>query len=251
MKYAELEKKIELAKDLSFGEIFQRSIELFKKTWLQGLIMLLLTFVCIIPFYLIIYFPLGIAGYLSSQGNLNHSEPNGFLIVMSVVGMLILITVVFAIGIALKAAFYRIIKNKDFNLSTTDDYFFFFKKAYLGKLFTLTLAFMGILTAAILVFVLPLFYVIVPLSLAQVIFALNPELSVGEIFKASFKLGNKKWLLTFGLLIVSSFLAQFVGLLACGVGIILTASFALIPVYFIYKDVVDLHEAPAVEENTL
>ena len=42
--------KIENAKDLDFGDIFNKCIELFKKVWLQGLVMLLLTFVLSIPF---------------------------------------------------------------------------------------------------------------------------------------------------------------------------------------------------------
>ena len=52
--------KIENAKSLDFGDILSESIELFKKVWVQGLVMLLLTLVILIPFYLIMYLPLQI-----------------------------------------------------------------------------------------------------------------------------------------------------------------------------------------------
>jgi hypothetical protein len=70
------------------------------------------------------------------------------------------------------------------------------------------------------------------------IFAFNPELSVGDIVSASFKLGHKKWLLSFGLLIVSGILAEIVGLLMCGIGVLFTAAFVYHPTYFIYKNVI-------------
>ena len=44
--------------------------------------------------------------------------------------------------------------------------------------------------------------------------------------------------MTFGLVIVSSILAEVVGLLLCGIGIFATASFIYLPTYYIYKEVV-------------
>lgn len=76
----------------------------------------------------------------------------------------------------------------------------------------------------------------------NVIFAFNPELSTSEIVKAGFKLGNKKWLLTFGLIIISGLIAEIIGLLMCCVGIFVTASFAYLPAYFIYKESVGFDE---------
>ena len=69
-------------------------------------------------------------------------------------------------------------------------------------------------------------------------FAFNPELSVGDIVKASFKLGHKKWLLAFGLILVSLLLAQIVGMLLCGIGTLFTAAFVYHPTYLIYKEVI-------------
>ena len=82
----------------------------------------------------------------------------------------------------------------------------------------------------------------VPLSLLPVIYAFNPELSMSNLIKASFDLGNKKWFITFGLTIVAGFLAQIVGMLLCGIGIFFTASFAAIPIYFVYKEVIGFED---------
>ena len=73
-------------------------------------------------------------------------------------------------------------------------------------------------------------------------YAFNPEISSSNLVKASFDLGNKKWLITFGITLVAGILAQMVGMLMCGVGIFVTASFAAIPLYFIYKEVIGFGE---------
>ena len=128
--------------------------------------------------------------------------------------------------------------HKDLNSNTPDDYFYFLKKPYLGKTVKISLAYLGISIGAMLLCVLPLIYVIVPLSLMVVVYACNPDLSISDIIKASFDLGKKKWFLTFGLIFIAGILAETVGLLMCVVGIFVTASFSMIPVYFIYKGVI-------------
>ena len=45
MKTIEMKRRIEDAKALDFGTIFNQSIELFKKVWVQGLVVLLLNMV--------------------------------------------------------------------------------------------------------------------------------------------------------------------------------------------------------------
>jgi hypothetical protein len=75
----------------------------------------------------------------------------------------------------------------------------------------------------------------VPLQLLVAIFAFNPQLSVSEIIRASFKLGNKYWLTLFGLIIISSLIAQ-LGVLLCLVGVFITAYFIYVPLYLFYRD---------------
>ena len=106
----------------------------------------------------------------------------------------------------------------------------------------------GISIIAALLCYVPIFYVIVPLSYFAIVFAFNSELTVGEIVKVSFKLGNKKWLLTFGLILVSSILAQIVGFLACGIGVLFTATFVYHPIYLIYKEIIGFDETSEIEE---
>lgn len=240
--------KIDGAKALDFGIIFNQSIELFKKTWLQGLVMLLLTMVFMIPFYVLMYLPL-IAMGLTSPESFQSGE--GFNIALMIpFYLMILVFVFFAmiIGFGLKSAFFRICKMKDFNESTSDDYFYFFKKPYLGKTIKLAAVTFGISILAMLLCVFPIVYVMVPIALINVIYAFNPEMTTSDIVKIGFRLGNKKWLITFGLMIIAGFLAQIVGMLMCFVGVFVTASFAYIPCYFVYKESIGFNEANIIDE---
>ena len=236
--------KIDHAKALDFGTIFNQSIELFKKVWVQGLVMLLLTFTLMIPFYLIIYLPLLAIGFIDPEMMQNGEEPNLILMIPFIIMMLAFAFFAMVIGFGLKASFYRICKFKDFDESTSDDYFYYLKRPYLGKVINLSIISFGITLLATLLCLLPVIYVIVPVTLMNVIFAFNPELSASDIVKSAFKLGNKKWLITFGLMIIAGLVAQVVGMIMCFVGVLVTASFAYLPMYFIYKESVgfDLKE---------
>ena len=240
--------KIDSAKELDFGTIFNQSIELFKKTWVQGLVMLLLTMVLMIPFYVLMYLPMLALG-LSSPDYIESGDDFNLLLVIPF-GLMILVFVFFAmiIGFGITSAFFRICKIKDFNEATSDDYFYFFKKPYLGKTIKLAAIIFGISVLATLLCFFPLIYVMVPLSLINVIYAFNPEMTASDIVKVGFKLGNKKWLITFGLMIVASLLAQMVGMIMCFVGIFVTASFAYLPFYFVYKESIGFNETHIIDE---
>ena len=247
MTLQELQNKIQNAKPLDFGTIFNQSIELFKKVWVQGFIVLLLTMLIAVPFFLVIYIPLIVFGSIDSMEPNVFSDMEPFAAVLFAILYLVVITAVNAIAFGFKAAFYRICKHKDLDIMAKEDYFYFFKGPYLLKTIKLALAAMGIAIIAMLLCVLPIIYVSVPIYLMVVIYAFNPELSVSDIVKASFDLGNKKWLITFGLAIVTSFLAGIVGMLMCFVGVYITASFGYLCHYFIYKDVIGFDD----ENNAL
>lgn len=51
MNLTQLQSKINNAKDLDFGTIFNQSMELFKKVWVQGLLTLIISGAMMIPFY--------------------------------------------------------------------------------------------------------------------------------------------------------------------------------------------------------
>jgi len=249
MTFAELQLRILKAKDLDFGDIFNKSIELFKKVWVQGLIMMLITVALMIPFYIIMYLPLIAMGLLEGDMNSYNQDPE--LIFMIPVILLILVFTFFSIVIVfgLKASFYRICKLKDLDEAGTDDYFYYLKRPHLGKVIKLSLITLGISLLATLLCVLPIIYVAVPITIMNVVFAFNPELSAKNIVKASFDLGNKKWLITFGLMFIAGLLAEIVGFVMCFIGLFVTASFVFLPVYFIYKESVGFEDSIQVSDT--
>ena len=233
--------KIQQNNPLDFGDIFNKSIDLFKKTWVQGFVFTLLTMVLVIPALLIIYIPLfSMFAYRDFRyyeyGTMEF--PWAAMVPFFLLFLLVMIfinTLVFA----MTAGFFKMIREldegRDASLAAL---FMYVKGRYLRKSFVLSLMIIGISILASALCYLPVFYVMVPLSFVPVIFAFNPELTPSEVIKASFKIGNKKWLIAFGLIIVSAILAKLVGLILCVIGVFFTTSFVYLPVYLMYKQVV-------------
>ena len=69
-----LQEKINNAKALDFGTIFSESIELFKKTWLQGFLLQIFTIVVMLPLIIILYVPL--ITMMIAQAESGYSDPN-------------------------------------------------------------------------------------------------------------------------------------------------------------------------------
>ena len=141
------------------------------------------------------------------------------------------------ISLAMVAGFYRICKQKDLNESESENYFYFFKGEYFNKLLIMALIYTGIMTLSQMICMVPYIYTVVPLMYFAVIFAFNSEKSAEEIIKISFKIGNKKWLISFGTIFVTGLLGC-LGVLACVIGILFTMSLMYLPVYTIYKEIV-------------
>jgi len=250
MNFTELEQKINENSSLDFGDIFNKSITLFKKTWLQGLIIYILTGVLMVPIMLMIYVPaLLIAvplGVMSESMDFNKELGLGLTIVAGVlffVLYVIAMVLMFSVQLIMRAAFYKICKDKDANPNaSSDEFFFYFKKKYFKKIITLSFISIGVIILGAICFVIPLLILMVPLFYLPIVFAYNPELSAKDIFKTALKLGMKKWWLTLLLLLVAGLLAMFVGFLACFVGVYVTASFIYIPAYFVYKETLGFGE---------
>ncbi|MFS4468542.1 hypothetical protein [Maribacter sp. 2210JD10-5] len=234
MNLDELNHVIKQKPSLEFGSIFSRSIDLFQKVWVQGFITLLLTLVTIIPFYVMIYIPLIAAG-ITDPEMLRSEDPPAIVIISMVVLFPIVMIGIMTFNLALQAAFFRICKQKDMGLIANDDYFYYFKDGRLGKILTLSLIMIGLSILGALACGIGIIYLVVPMSLFPVFLAFNEELSAMEMVKSSFALGNKNWLVIFGLLIVMGFIAE-LGVILCFVGVLFTAMLAKIPTYFIYKD---------------
>lgn len=238
-----LSEKINKAKDLDFGDIFNRSIDLFKKTWLQGFLLQIFTLAIMLPLIIIFYIPfVGTMIAQAESGYRDYGVYDAFFAGMSVISVLFFFVgmlVLGALSMALNAGFYRMMKRLDFDEeTTTTDLFHFLKGKYLSKLFMIMLITILIAIPSALLCYIPLIYVMVPMYFFLVIFTFNSEMSVGDIINASFKLGNKKWLITFGLLIVTGLITWLIGMLTCGLGSLFVAAFIYHPIYLVYKDVI-------------
>ena len=241
MNFTELEQKINENKSIDFGDIFSKSIELFKKTWQQGLVHMLLSIGLVLGVMALVFVPMFLTGVIdpSAFQSLESGDPDfrGIIIFYIILFPVIFIASIFSM--LLNMAFYRIIKQIDLGEPASNVSFgMFFKSEFFVKALVLSIIGFVISIVAMLACYLPLFYVMIPLTLLIPIFSFNPEMSTSDLLKASFKLGTKKWLITFGLLLVSGILAELVGLILCGIGIFVTMSFVYLPTYFVYKDTV-------------
>ncbi len=242
MNFSVLSQKINKSQSIDFGAVFNSTIELFKKVWLQGFITILLTFVAIIPFYILMYLPMIALGIADPEAFEGQEMPPAAVIFM-VLFMPILFLGIMTVALCLNAAFLRICKLNDLGESTSEDYFFYLKKKYLGKALMLSLIMLGLTILGTLACGLGIFYLMVPMSLLPAFLAFDEELSPMEITKASFALGNKNWGVIFGLILVMGIIAQ-LGVLLCLFGVLFTAMLGKIPIYFIYKDAVGFSEEP-------
>lgn len=238
MDFTEITARIEKSKALDFGLIFSKSIELFKLVWVQGFVIVMLTFVTIIPFYVLLYLPMLISGVTDPEMLRSEDIPPEIVVPMAIL-MPIVFVGIMAVGLMLNASFLRICRNKDLNLKISDNYFHYFKKKYVPKTISLSLLALGLVLLGMLACGIGIFYMVVPISLFPAFLAFDEELSAMEILKSSFTLGNKNWLVIFGLIFIMGLLAE-LGVLLCFVGILFTAMLAKIPVYFIYKDSIGL-----------
>lgn len=250
MDFFDVSQRIDKYNTLDFGDILSKSIELFKKVWLQGFLMLLMNFVFIIPVIIVSYVPLMTVMMNEVQYNdyeYIETSVNPFAQIAALFWFFLIlfggIMVMSFLMYAMLAGFFRVLKKADlYNEVNTNDLFYYFKGKYLSKTALLGICASAISLIALMLCFFPLIYVAVPINMMVVVFAFNPELSVSDIVKLSFKIGNKYWFLIFGLTFVGGMIAN-IGMFACGIGILFTASFARIPLYFVYKDAVGFEES--------
>jgi hypothetical protein len=239
--------KISNAKQLDFGTIFSESFELFKKSWLYGFLFQLIVLIITLPFIIVLYVPFVMSIIAQSKSGIVDPDVFGSLfagftglyLAFFVLG--ILAVVVFQM--ALQSGFFRIVKNiDDGNQVQISDLFYFLKGKYFGRVTLLTFAVILISLVAALLCYVPLIYAMIPLSFFTIVFAFNSELSIKEIVKISFSLGTKKWLISFGLFIVTYVIVVFLTLLTCGMGSLFLSPFIYLPLYFVYKQVIGFDE---------
>lgn len=250
MTLENVKQKIDHSKDLDFSILFNECIELWKKIWVEGLLLFVIATVSIIPLAIIVTMPMAALTPLEN----GIRQPVDYIIVFSVIIIIVLFLFFYiAFLFALKSGFYKLVKYRDLNIKEPINLFVYCNKKYFKKSIQLSLITFGISFIAILLCYLPFFYVIIPMYYINVIFAMQPELSNKEIIETGFYLGTKKWLLSFGLTFVIQILAQFAGFVMCGIGIFVTASAVFLPVYLIYKKTIgfDIDNSFKIESNIL
>ena len=236
--YDNLKHKIHNAPSLDFGDIISNAIELFKKVWVKGFLTFLILIAAGVVINLI-FQALGLAADVSILQNGITPESLAKFYSTNAIYSLPQTILISALTILLFSAFYRICKHEVLGTDETDDYFYYFKKDYISKALMLGIIHAIISAVAQALFLLPYIYVVVPLAYFTIFFANNTELKETDIVKLSFALGNKKWLITFGTLLVCGIIGL-LGIIGCGIGIILTFSIAYLPVFLIYAEVIGL-----------
>jgi len=249
----QIQNKIANAKALDFGTVISDAVNLYKKVWVQGLLLQVFGIIITVPFMLIFYMPIIAIAFEQSQNG--YADPDainemmlGFstLYLLGFYGLIFLLN---AVMMLLYAGFFRIVKLTDYRQQVgTSDFFYYFKGKYLGKGFLLMFIGGIISFIATMLCVLPLFYVMVPIMFFIPIFAFNPEMSLSDIIGVGFSLGNKKWGITFGVMILTIIVVYLLSLLTCGIGMLFLACFIHLPVYLIYKNVVGFDEDDAIEK---
>ncbi len=240
--------RIESSTKPDFGDILSKSFDLFQKLFMEAVKHGLVSLLVVVPFILIIYVPL-MPMYIELLMNAGdpYYHPTGLeeysiaIIIVWVIAVLIISFILQVVILSINAHFYKVCKNIDLEIDEPAGGYFDLLKNNFGKLLVLSLATFGIAIVATLLCYLPIFYVMVPLQLFLPILAFNDKLSVSEIIKAAFKLGNKYWLIIFGLVILSSIVAQ-LGIILCGIGLVVTAYFVHIVMYYLYKDTLGFDE---------
>ena len=261
--FENLSEKISNGKELDFGDILSRTFELFKKVWLQGFLLMVILCIVMVPLFVAIYMPMYSSLMEQMQnGDYNPNDASNLFAGQSdnfryrIIGFTFVISF---LTTALVSAFHSVVAKLDrgeaFNFS---DLFQFFRVKYFDRIFAiasfsllialLNFAFEKFLspsTATVLNLVLNV-VLSVYTTLFVVFFAFNPHLKAGEIFSLSFNLGSKKWLLIFGLTVITAIIGM-LGAIVCGFGVLFTISIVYLPIYLVYKDVIGFNKTTDID----
>ena len=82
----------------------------------------------------------------------------------------------------------------------------------------------------------------IPLMFLALVFGYNSDLKISEIIKLTFKIGHKKWGLTFVITLLYSLL-YILTTTTCGVEAVFFSCFVQIPIYIINKKTIGVEAA--------
>jgi hypothetical protein len=239
MSLQKIQEKIQKSHPADFGTVFNQSIDLFKETWAQGLIMFVILFALIFGIQFLLAMPLIVLVTSSKYMDVSSLDSfHLFIGIMIIVFVFFFLAAIITIANGLLGGLYLIYKKADYNeFYSTNDLFFLLKGNKIFKTFKVSVLQLLVILVSYLLCIFPIIYSAIPISYIIVIYAFNPELSAKQIVTLAFKIGNKNWAQTFLLRIVTT-LVSFVGLFICGIGFFATFAIVLIPLYYVYKHAV-------------
>lgn len=229
-----ISKKINEAPSIDFGDLFNESVAVFKKVWLQGFLFQLITIALSLP---LLFF-----NFINFSDFSNDSVPLQFgtaaVFYYGISAVLAIVSSFLTFG------FFRVIrqmdKGEDFK---TVDFFYYFNSERIKKALLLVLANVAVVILALLLCVFPVFYVMIPLMFVTPIFVYNPELSISEVLKTAFGLGHKKWGITFLISLLNIIALYVLILLTCGLGSLFFGYFLQMPIYVLYKKTISFDDS--------
>ena len=232
---------------IDFSDLFNESIAVFKTVWLQGVLLQLVGGVLSAPLLILnLGFDFNNISQSSNSEFVSHL-PLDIFESDTVLSYSLFFVLIFLLSIAtniVSFGFFRIIKQMDCGQEFVFlDFFYFFKAKELKKAILLVLIYFGITMVALLFFVLPIFYVMIPLMFLAPVFAYNSELKISEIINLTFKLGHKKWGLTFVTTLLNVLLIYILTIATYGLGAVFFGCFIQIPIYIIYKKTIGIEAA--------
>lgn len=243
MTFESLRMRIKIKKSMSIGGLFEDSFSLFQGVWLQGLLLQVLTILVLYGLGVLAYIPIMGTAFVTDEIT-TYATTELSVLEYILLGLYLLIYVIVAIfQVGLTAAFYRIMRVKDLKLGPEKgvNYGMFFKKAYLTKLIGIGVFNLIMITIASILFVIPLFYLIIPIQAVILFFAFHPHLSLKQLYHLAFSFGTRHWGICF-IVFAGMFVFGMLGVLVCFFGVLATISACLIPIYQVYKQVIGFTE---------
>ena len=176
--------KIQGSSTIDFGDLFNESVSLFKKVWVQGLILQLISGLIMLPVLIGFYIPyFELVTSMSSNGVIDTPDFMPELIsaygISGILWLYLFLAVVSLFSYILYLGFFRVIRQiyhgEAFVFS---ELFYFFKTASIRKSLGLSVTYITISAIAVLLCFFPFIYVIVPLMFLLPVYAYNPDLSI-------------------------------------------------------------------------
>ena len=122
--------KIQNSKSIDFGDLFNETLDVFKKVWVQGLLLQLFSLIIMLPFIIVFYVPyISLMIESSTNQSMDYTEFNETLFEGFGLYMVLAYLAIFVLSIAsslLYLGFYKIVKDMDRgNPFVVSDFFYF------------------------------------------------------------------------------------------------------------------------------